>query len=254
VALDDRRQNLVAASIIGAAIVVSAFALAGIAWFLGWFAEKPGVSSPMAIAQPGSQLAGSAPPDAALLPGESVVDAQPKPAIPSYAKPAAPRPVEATSETPPPIPAAPPPMAVTPPPVTATTPAPRVAPSPAASPPPASSGPATPSYARRADPRSIEAPPVAPPPPAPPPATPAPATPSYAKRAEPKRSEPKPVEPESLCVNCGVISTVTFTSDTWDVAVRFEDGSREVFRYPERPRLKAGDKVRVEGDRLALDK
>jgi hypothetical protein len=123
-------------------------------------------------------------------------------------------------------------------------------------------GPVTPSYAtRRAE--------VTAPPPSPPVVTrPQPATPTFAKtlpsRAAPSaptylREEP-PEMPRSyersirgVCVNCGTIASIGSYAGDWEVRVRFEDGSSQTIRYPERPPLRAGERVRLEDGRLLPD-
>jgi hypothetical protein len=57
----------------------------------------------------------------------------------------------------------------------------------------------------------------------------------------------------SLCINCGAVSSVRSVQGDWEVRVRFEDGSSETFRYPERQRFKPGDRVRLEDGRLVVD-
>ena len=129
---------------------------------------------------------------------------------------------------------------------------------------------------------------VAPPDPVPPaPATPpAPAAKPAPAPAEPKYTRPKPPpviarEPSvvprepppviaretprppprtsyerstrSVCVNCGVVTSITRGDYDWEVRVRFDDGSREILRYYDRPRVSVGDEVHLENGRLVRD-
>jgi hypothetical protein len=56
-----------------------------------------------------------------------------------------------------------------------------------------------------------------------------------------------------VCVNCGAIISVASAGPDWEVRVRFDDGSSETLRYPERPRLRVGDRVHLEDGRLTRD-
>ena len=113
--------------------------------------------------------------------------------------------------------------------------------------------------------------------PAPAPATPAPAaakpapaptTPRYTKPKPPvvARDAPPPRQysreerrnsydrsTRSVCVNCGVVTSITRRDYDWEVRVRFDDGSREVLRFYDRPRVEMGDTVRLEDGRLVRD-
>jgi hypothetical protein len=79
----------------------------------------------------------------------------------------------------------------------------------------------------------------------------APASPAYARAAPPVTSYERSAR--SLCINCGAVSSVRSVQGDWEVRVRFEDGSSETFRYPERQRFKPGDRVRLEDGRLVVD-
>ena len=57
----------------------------------------------------------------------------------------------------------------------------------------------------------------------------------------------------SVCVNCGVITSIDEGAAQWEVRVRFDDGSRETLRFYERPRLRVGDAVHLEDGRLIRD-
>jgi hypothetical protein len=83
--------------------------------------------------------------------------------------------------------------------------------------------------------------------PAPPARSPAPAPvrPRYAVPRDPG---------EEYCVNCGTVGAIArLDDDAWEVRVRFEDGASSVFRFPTRPTLRLGDRVRLEDGRLNRD-
>src|ERR1700694_381597 len=115
-----------------------------------------------------------------------------------------------------------------------------------AEPPKARPGPLMPNYSPPASPRPAPIAPVAAEPAPPPtpavkqPVVRAPVTPTYAQA--PQR--------DGLCVNCGTVSTITTYPDSWDVRVRFEDGSSSTFRYPTPPPFRLGDRVRLDDGRL----
>ena len=118
---------------------------------------------------------------------------------------------------------------------------------------------------------------VAPPDPVPAPAGPAPAmtkpapaptTPKYAKPKPPVVAREAPPSRQfsreerrnsydrstrSVCVNCGVVTSIARRDYDWEVRVRFDDGSREVLRFFDRPRVEMGDTVRLEDGRLVRD-
>ncbi|HEX4331630.1 MAG TPA: hypothetical protein VH040_05810 [Usitatibacter sp.] len=163
------------ASIVLAAVAVTACAVVAIAYMLGWVGrDLP--APPIAVAIPGQQLAGSAP-DMGLLPGESVVTMPepPKSAIP----PPAPRPLVPIPE-------------------------------------------------------------------------PTPARPAYEGHSETTHARIVP-DRDNLCVNCGIVASITPRGDFWDVLVRYDDGSAQTLRYPERPRLRPGEHVHFEDGRLLSD-
>jgi len=68
---------------------------------------------------------------------------------------------------------------------------------------------------------------------------PTPSLPSYARPRD-----------DGLCVNCGSIAAITTYPDSWEVRVRFEDGTARTIRYPTQPPLRLGDRVRLEDGRL----
>jgi hypothetical protein len=128
----------------------------------------------------------------------------------------------------------------------------------------AAPGPVTPQYARQPEkfPAPASTPPTAPTSPAPlnlapapaltPKPRPAPATPAYARApAPPVTSYDRAAR--GICVNCGTVSSIRAADGEWEVRVRFEDGSTETLRYPQRPRLRAGDRVHMEGGDLLPD-
>ena len=134
-----------------------------------------------------------------------------------------------------------------PPPATAAPPSP----APAAAPPTAPA-PTTPSYSRPAPevtpvPRDPAPEPAARKPVArPAPATnpiPAPKAPVYA-RASPERTP---------CVQCGTVTATTAYSDSWEVRVRFEDGTTRTIRHRSPPGFGIGQRVRLEDGRLVRD-
>ena len=84
---------------------------------------------------------------------------------------------------------------------------------------------------------------------------PAPSPPRYNQPRPPvvAREAPRPSPPRatrSVCVNCGVVTSVARGDYDWEVRVRFEDGSTETLRYPDRPRLRIGERVHLEDGRL----
>jgi len=91
--------------------------------------------------------------------------------------------------------------------------------------------------------------PVAAPKPAPKPA-PRP-TPRYSR--EEVRSDTYAPSSRSVCINCGVVTSIDEGDTRWEVRVQFDDGSRETLRYYERPRLRVGDAVHLEDGRLLRD-
>ena len=123
------------------------------------------------------------------------------------------------------------------------------APSPAAAP-PVKPAPAKPTYAKPA-PKPAPAPRTAQAAPRPPqsraPASTAQPAPQYSRAEIRGRSEP------SVCLNCATITSIQPRGDAWEVAVRFDDGSREVIRYYDPPPLRIGDAVHLEDGRLIRD-
>lgn len=85
------------------------------------------------------------------------------------------------------------------------------------------------------------------------PAKPGPVRPSYEEHSETTHAAIAP-DREGPCVNCGWIVAIATRGDFWDVQVRYDDGSTQTLRYPERPRLRAGERVRFEDGRLLSDR
>ena len=91
---------------------------------------------------------------------------------------------------------------------------------------------------------------------------PAPSAPKYAPPKPPvvARETPRPPprtsyerSTRSICVNCGVVTSIARGDYDWEVRVRFDDGSREILRYFDRPRVSVGDEVHLENGRLVRD-
>ena len=220
--LDSARAHPAAViSLVVAGLAVTACAIVAIAYMLGWIPAGPQLpSAPTSMATPGQQVAGSAP-DLALLPGETLVSPADAPASSSAPEPARPAPAAAPQPTKPTYKTAPPEPA-------RSLPAPRKAPAPIyAQPAPAPSTP----YAQVLPSRA------------------APGKPNYT------RSELAPYtsyerSSGELCVNCGVVVSIASSGVDWEVRVRFEDGASETLRYPDRPRLRIGERVHLEDGRI----
>lgn len=133
------------------------------------------------------------------------------------------------------------------------------------SPQPATPAPTTPQYAKSLEPAPRKLDPAPSPyalPPSrsgtpapsyapPPPTRAAPAAPSAVRKEPPLTSYERSTR--SICINCGTIASIRSVADDWEVRVRFEDGSSETIRYPERPRMRIGDRVLLEEGRLVPD-
>src|ERR1700687_325494 len=93
-------------AVVVAAVAGTACALVAIAYMLGWAPSRAVVPTPVGMASPGQQVAGTAP-EVGLLPGETLVAPAdtPRPATPQYARPAPPLPLPAPAAS---QPAAPP--------------------------------------------------------------------------------------------------------------------------------------------------
>jgi hypothetical protein len=87
-------HHIMVISVITAAAAVTLCALVAIAYMLGWLPARADVATPVGMASPGQQVAGTAP-GVALLPGETVVTpetpppaapASPAPSTPNYAR------------------------------------------------------------------------------------------------------------------------------------------------------------------------
>ncbi|HSS27581.1 MAG TPA: hypothetical protein VLJ84_11650 [Usitatibacter sp.] len=215
-----RSHPLVIIAIMVAALAVVAFALVGIAYMMGWLGH--GVPpTPASIATPGQQLAGTAP-DMGLLPGESLVTMPepPRSAIPPPAPEGLAVPVKPSTAKPAYV-APPAPSAAQPPPRAAVT---------------------RPSYEQREareEPREER--------------NPREEREDRAERTETTHARIVP-DREGPCVNCGTITAIATHGEFWDIDVRYEDGSTQTLRYPERPRLRPGQRVRFEDGRLVPDR
>jgi hypothetical protein len=99
-------------------------------------------------------------------------------------------------------------------------------------------------------PPKLASPSPASPPPAAPPVHAAPPPP--APRVAQAPPSPPPL-PRDYCVNCGVVTAIAPRGESWDVRVRFEDGSSQTLRYPEEPRFRVNDPVHLEDGRLVKD-
>ena len=116
---------------------------------------------------------------------------------------------------------------------------------PATSAPAAAPQPTTPRYTKPApSPAPLPKPPAAP---LPRPSA-APVIPHYRAGEAPRISFERSVR--NICVNCGTIASIASAGPDWEVRVRFEDGSTETLRYPDRPRLRVGGRVHLEDGRL----
>jgi hypothetical protein len=219
-----RSHPAVVIAMVVAAVAVTACALVAMAYMLGWVPVRTTAPSPVSMAIPGQQVAGTVD-GVALLPGETLVtpaDA-PQPATPAYA---------GMSKAPVPSPA------------------------PAAMP-GAASAPVTPQYSKaELAARKPTAMPAAPPPAPSPSSSYAQGLPSRAAPSKPSYTRPEPPvtayerSTRSLCINCGSIASIGSNGDDWEVRVRFEDGTTESIRYPDRPRLSVGQRVTLEDGRL----
>jgi hypothetical protein len=223
-----RHPAVVAASVV-AGLVFIAGALLVIAYMLGWFPAKPPLpGAPTAMASPGQQVTGSAP-DVALLPGETLVS-------PPEAPPRAP---DAGSK-PPLVPRITASQPAAPQPTTQEPLTPQATPQQPATPQPTTPQPTAPKYATT-------------PPPESPRVAAAPSRPNYTRdEVTAHASSERPAQ--DVCVNCGAVTAIGSSGSDWEVRVRFDDGSSESLHYPERPRLRVGDRVRLEDDRLVPDR
>jgi hypothetical protein len=201
-----------------AGLAFAACALAVIAYMLGWLPSKPELpSSPTSMASPGQQVVGSAP-DVALLPGETLVS--PAEALPAAtAKAPSPGVAKRAPQVAPSIPPSPP-LSPRQPSSAYVQPAPPVAPSTA--------------YAQAPAPLAV-------------PARPKYTSDELARQTSYERSA------RNVCINCGAVTSIGSAGSEWEVRVRFDDGSNETLRYPERPSLRIGDRVHLEDGRLLRD-
>lgn len=213
-----RKHPAALASIVIAGVAMTALAIVTVAYLLGWVPMRGSLpSAPGSIAVPGQQVTGTVQQGGLdLLPGETLV-------TPAEA----PKPVAAPAVAPgPTIPRYSKPAPFEPPKPAAAPGKPQpVAPSPSSSQPP--------SYAPA------------------PPSRVAPARPAYNRGDGPGTSFERSTR--NICVNCGVVASIGSSGPGWEVRVRFEDGSTETLRYPDRPRLRIGDRVHLEDGRLIAE-
>ena len=222
-----RKHPAALASIVIAGVAVTVLALVTIAYLLGWIPTRAALpSAPGSFAIPGQQLPGSVQQGGVdLLPGETLIAPADSPGPPAAAQAQAPKPVV----------------------------------------PPSAAQPTTPKYAKPAPFETAKpaAPTKAPPPiysqPAPPassgsytqvlPSRAAPSKPSYGRGDTPPATSFER-STRTICVNCGTVASIGSVDGDWEVRVRFEDGSTETLRYPDRPRLRIGERVHLEDGRL----
>jgi hypothetical protein len=97
-----------------------------------------------------------------------------------------------------------------------------------------------------------------PPKPAPIPPKPAPrvAVQLPQEHSEVTRARIAPRDDRDICVNCGVVVSVASEprGAYWDVIVRYDDGSTQTLRYPERQDFREGERVHLEDGRLLSDR
>ncbi|MEP7067787.1 MAG: hypothetical protein ABI789_01045 [Usitatibacter sp.] len=212
-----RKHPAALASIVIAGVAMTVLAVVTVAYLLGWVPMRGSMpSAPGSIAVPGQQVTGTVEQGGLdLLPGETLVtpaDALKPAAIPATA------PVPTIPKYSKPAPFEPPKSAAAP----RKSYVPPLAPSPSSSP--------RPRYAPE------------------PPSRAAPARPAYNRGDGPGTSFERSTR--NICVNCGVVASIGSSGPGWEVRVRFEDGSTETLRYPDRPRLRIGDRVHLEDGRL----
>ena len=217
-----RSNRAVVVAVVVAAISVTLLALIAMAKMLGWVTQRV-PSTPMSMAAPANQLAGTVP-DLALAPGETLVapadaSAQVAPMMPHYTAPAAPAPA--------------PPAAVDEKPAAADA---------------ASEGPSAGKAVAK-----VPAPAPAPAPRPAPRAVPIPRVPSFA-RGDPHPTSPLDPWPNPVyCEECGRVVATTTWPHFAEVRVRFNDGSLRILRSPAPTPWHVGDRVRFERGRLLPD-
>lgn len=221
-----RSNRAVVIAVVVAAISVTLLALIAIAKMLGWVTQRV-PSTPMSMAAPAGQVAGTVP-DLALAPGETLVapanaPAQVAPMMPHYTPPAAPAPAPpATVEE----------KAAEAAPSAGNTAAKVAAPAAASGPPPASAR--APAPAPRPPPRAVAVP----------------RAPSFA-RGDPHPTSPLDPWPNPVyCERCGRVVATTTWPHTAEVRVRFDDGSLRILRSPSPTPWHVGDRVRFDHGRL----
>jgi len=78
-----------------------------------------------------------------------------------------------------------------------------------------------------------------------------PSPPQYSR--EGRRAMTSDERPRSVCLNCGVVTSVTRGDYDWEVRVRLDDGTRRTLRYYDRPRVQEGDSFHLEDGRMVAD-
>lgn len=86
--------------------------------------------------------------------------------------------------------------------------------------------------------------------------TPAPVAVPPAEHTEVTHARIVPRDDREICVNCGVIVEAADEprGDYWDVIVRYDDGTTQTLRYPERQDFRPGERVHLEDGRLLPDR
>ncbi|HWH40583.1 MAG TPA: hypothetical protein VNU21_12140 [Usitatibacter sp.] len=216
-----RSNRAVVVAVVVAAVSISLLALIAIAKMLGWVTQRA-PATPMSMAAPANQLAGTMP-DLALAPGESLVapaevPAQVPPMMPHYTPPAAPAPAPAAADAPP------------------------VA---------AGAAPDAPSVGKPEPKATVVAPARAPRPA--PRVVPVPRMPSFA-RGDPHPTSPFDPWPNPVnCDHCGRVVATTTWPHMAEVRVRLDDGSLRILRSPAPTPWHVGDRVRLDHGRLLPD-
>lgn len=78
-----------------------------------------------------------------------------------------------------------------------------------------------------------------------------PSPPQYSR--EERRAMASYDRSRSVCLNCGVVTSVTRGDYDWEVRVRLDDGTRQTLRYRDRPRVQEGDSFHLEDGRIVAD-
>ena len=78
-----------------------------------------------------------------------------------------------------------------------------------------------------------------------------PSPPQYSR--EERRAMTSDDRSRSVCLNCGVVTSVTRGDYDWEVRVRLDDGTRQTLRYYDRPRVQEGDSFHLVDGRIVAD-